>query len=45
MNELSVGSEPILPRAGSEASGAPVEDAVIPGTPEGSPKPPLPGLL
>jgi polyhydroxyalkanoate synthase len=42
MSEQTVGSEPISARAGSTPAGAPVEDAVIPTTPEGSPKPPLP---
>jgi len=44
MNEQTVGSElrPLRSGSGAGSSGAPVEDAAIHLTPEGSPQPPLP---
>jgi len=42
MSEQTLGSVPIPPRAEPGAAPPPAEDAVIPRTPEGSPKPPLP---
>ncbi|MDB5446037.1 MAG: class poly(R)-hydroxyalkanoic acid synthase, partial [Phenylobacterium sp.] len=46
MSEQTVGNEPAAPRPKSAAGRrAPAEDAVIPTTPEGNPKPPLPESL